>query len=123
MALFGFGKKKEAQAQPAPACGCGCSCAGGCGTAPAEVPDGEQGVIRVLGAGCKNCQVLLEHTREAVEHLGLKVRVEYITDMEQIMAWGVMSMPALVVDGKVVSMGRVLSTAEVEKLLEGAAQA
>ena len=52
--------------------------------------------------------------------MGLPVEVEYITDMEKVMAYGVMSMPAIVVNEKVVSMGRVLKTAEVEKLLRGA---
>ena len=49
--------------------------------------------------------------------LGLPVEVEYITDMEQVMRYGVMSMPAIVVNEKVVSMGRVLTAADVEKLL------
>ena len=49
--------------------------------------------------------------------MGLPVEVEYITDMEQVMTYGAMSMPAIVVNEKVVSMGRVLKAAEVEKLL------
>ena len=49
--------------------------------------------------------------------LGLSAEVEYITDMEKVMGYGAMSMPAIVVNEKVVSMGRVLKAAEVEKLL------
>ena len=48
---------------------------------------------------------------------GLDLEVEYITDMEKVMGYGVMSMPAIVVNEKVVSMGKVLKTADVEKLL------
>ena len=52
-----------------------------------------------------------------MESMGLSVEVEYITDMEKIMGYGVMSMPAIVVNEKVVSMGKVLKATEVEKLL------
>ena len=48
--------------------------------------------------------------------MGLNVEVEYITDMEKVMGYGVMSMPAIVVNEQVVSMGKVLKTADVEKL-------
>ena len=49
--------------------------------------------------------------------MGLPAKVEYITDMEKVMSYGVMSMPAIVVNEKVVSMGKVLKAADVEKLL------
>ncbi len=51
--------------------------------------------------------------------MNLPVEVEYITDMEKVMGYGAMSMPAIVVNEKVVSMGRVLRAADVEKLLHG----
>lgn len=73
--------------------------------------------VKVLGAGCKSCHIQYENANEALKNLGLKIEVEYITDMQKIMAYGVMSMPALVVNEKVVSMGKVLKVAEVEKLL------
>lgn len=73
--------------------------------------------IKVLGSGCKSCHQLYENTKEAVKNAGLSVEVEYITDLEKIMEYGVMSMPGLVVNEKVVSMGKVLKTSEVEKLL------
>lgn len=76
--------------------------------------------IKVLGSGCRNCQMLLDHTAEAIAHMGLTERVGYVTDMEKIMTYGVMSLPALVVDGNVVSTGKVLKVEEVERLLKEA---
>ena len=125
MGLFNFGKKKEEQE---PACNApveeSCCC---CGSNPADAEtkscccngEGESVVsIKVLGAGCKSCHEFYENTKEAVKNAGLSVEVEYITDMEKVMGYGVMSMPGLVVNEKVVSMGKVLKAADVEKLLE-----
>lgn len=99
MALFGFGKKEEAES-----CCCGEPADGIC-------------CIKVLGAGCKSCHEQFENAKAAVSSMGLSVEVEYITDMEKAMEYGVMSMPAIVVNEKVVSMGKVLKAADVEKLL------
>lgn len=74
--------------------------------------------IKVLGSGCKSCHALLEAAQEAVHSMGLAIAVEYITDMEKIMQYGVMSMPALVVNEQVVSMGKVLKSKEIEALLK-----
>lgn len=74
--------------------------------------------IKVLGSGCASCHAQFENAKEAVKKLGLSVEVEYVTDLQKIMEYGVMSMPALVVNEKVASMGKVLKTAEVEKLLQ-----
>ena len=74
--------------------------------------------IKVLGAGCKNCHKQYENAKEAVKSMGLSVEVEYITDMQKVMEYGVMSMPAIVVNEKVVSMGKVLKAEDVVKLLE-----
>ena len=73
--------------------------------------------IKVLGSGCANCHSLYENAKEAVKTMGLSIEVEYITDMEKVMAYGVMSMPALVVNDKVVAMGKVLKAEKVTKLL------
>ena len=73
--------------------------------------------IRVLGAGCRACHEQYENAKAAVKAMGLNIEVEYITDMEKVMGYGVMSMPAIVVNDKVVSMGKVLKAADVEKLL------
>lgn len=71
----------------------------------------------MLGAGCKSCHEQYENAKKAIEELGLGIEVEYITDMEKVMDYGVMSMPAIVVNENVVSMGKVLKSAEVIKLL------
>ena len=119
MGLFGFGKKKE---ESTPDCACQC----GCCTAEVDVSEVTKEVssaadgtlsIKVLGAGCASCHTLLENTKEAVANMGLGVEVEYVTDMAQIAAYGVMSIPALVVNEKVVTMGKVLKANEVESLL------
>lgn len=111
MALFGFGKKKEEEKS-----GCGCSCESK-ETAVSGKGEGVIESVQVLGSGCKNCHTLYENTCSAAKNLGLSVTVEYITDMAMIAASGIMRMPALVVNGKVVSMGAVLSAPDVEKLL------
>ena len=119
MALFG--KKKEKVEQSA--CCCGNSTTGEkadvkttseCCGKPVE------GVccIKVLGAGCKSCHQLYENTKVAAAKCGLNVEVEYITDMEKVMSYGVMSMPALVVNERVVSMGKVLKPDEVAAYLQ-----
>ena len=129
MALFNFGKKKEEETKP---CCCGseskaeetAGCC--CGSAPkAEAAScccgkAVEGIccVKVLGAGCKTCHEQYENAKAAVAALGLNIEVEYITDMEKVMEYGVMSMPAIVVNDKVVSMGKLLKAAEVEKLLQ-----
>lgn len=74
--------------------------------------------IKVLGAGCASCHAQFENAKKAVEKMGISVEVEYVTDLQKIMEYGVMSMPALVVNEKVVSMGKVLKPADVEKILQ-----
>ena len=120
MSLFHFGKKKEEE-KKAPACACNCGCPSGevsefTSDCCSEAKDGIC-CIKVLGAGCKSCHEQYEYAKEAVNTMGLSVEVEYITDMQKVMEYGVMSMPALVVNEKVVSMGKVLKASEVEKLL------
>ena len=73
--------------------------------------------IKVLGSGCVSCHTLYENAKEAVQKMGLMVEVEYVTDLQKVMGYGVMSMPALVVNEKVVSKGKVLKSSDVEKLL------
>ncbi len=131
MALLNFGKKKEEK--KAPACCCSSeskveettSCC--CGSSPKaeEITPCYCGkpvegicCIKVLGAGCKSCHDQYEYAKKAVSNLGLGIEVEYITDMEKVMEYGVMSMPAIVVNDKVVAFGKVLKAAEVEKLLK-----
>lgn len=73
--------------------------------------------IKVLGSGCAACHTQYKNTVEAIQKMGLSAEVEYITDLQKIMEYGVMRMPALVVNEKVVSMGKVLKTKDIEKLL------
>lgn len=121
MALFNFGKKTEEEKKtPASACSCGCS------TSETEeitndcCPEAKDGIccIKVLGAGCKSCHEQYENAKQAAKDMGLSVEVEYITDIQKVMEYGVMSMPALVVNKKVVAMGKVLKVNEVVALLQ-----
>ena len=83
----------------------------------AEVKAGNVLTIKVLGSGCKNCRMLLQNTRDAVSAMNLPAEIEYITDMQEIAKYGVMSMPALMVNGNVVSAGRVLKENDIIPLL------
>ena len=73
--------------------------------------------IKVLGGGCRSCEALLDAVKEVVAKNNIDADIEYITDMEKIMGYGIMSMPALMVDDKLISSGRVLKAKEIEKLL------
>lgn len=73
--------------------------------------------IKILGAGCKKCIALTDNARTALAHLGLSADIVKVTDYGEIAAHGVMSTPALMVNGKLVSAGKVLSAAEIEPLL------
>jgi small redox-active disulfide protein 2 len=75
-------------------------------------------IIKILGSGCKKCITLTENTKTALHDLGLNAEVVKVTDFAAIAAHGVMSTPALVIDDKVVSVGKVLSSAEVQTLLK-----
>lgn len=74
--------------------------------------------IKVLGSGCSMCKKLLENTKQAVANLGLDLEVEYLSDMKKVTSYGAMRMPVLVVNDKIVSQGKVLKTADAEKILE-----
>lgn len=120
MALFNFGKKKEEKKKtPAYACNSGCP------TSEAEeitnncCPEAKNGIccVKVLGAGCKSCHEQYENAKKAIKDMELDLEVEYITDMQKVMEYGAMSMPALVVNEKVVSMGKVLKSDDVIALL------
>ena len=120
MALFNLGKKKE-EKKKAPTCACSC---GGPTSEIEEItndccPEAKDGIccIKVLGTGCKSCHEQYENAKKTVKAMGLSMEVEYITDMQKVMEYGVMSVPALVVNEKVVSMGKVLKSSDVEKLL------
>ena len=73
--------------------------------------------IKVLGPGCPNCKRLYQTTREVVEQNGINATVTKVEDIMEIMKYGVMSTPALVVDGNVLVKGRVPGADEIKKLL------
>jgi small redox-active disulfide protein 2 len=74
--------------------------------------------LEILGSGCANCHKLEAIAREAVAELAVEdAQVVKVTDMKAIMGYGVMSTPGLVIDGKVVSSGRVPSKAEVTSMI------
>lgn len=112
MALFNFGKKKQEKSS----CCCGtCDCES---MAKAESAKKEGASVKVLGGGCTKCDQLESATKAALEHLGMDTTIDHVTDFSQIAAYGVMTTPALVIDGKVVSYGKVLKTEEVIKILQ-----
>lgn len=73
--------------------------------------------IKILGSGCAKCNALEAATREALGELGMDTAIDHVTDFTQIAAYGVMTTPALVVDGKVVSYGKVLNKEEAKILI------
>lgn len=74
--------------------------------------------VKVLGGGCSKCVSLADSVNKAAAELGVKVELEKITDIQKIMSYSVMSTPALVVDGKVVSAGKVLDVEQVKNFLK-----
>jgi small redox-active disulfide protein 2 len=74
--------------------------------------------IQILGTGCPKCKTLTANAEAAVKALGVEATVERVEKIADIMKFGVMMTPALVVDGQVKSAGKVLSTEEIGKFLE-----
>ena len=69
--------------------------------------------IEVMGSGCANCNRLEANAREAVKMAGIQAEIEHVTDPAEIVGRGIMSTPGLVIDGKVVSAGRIPSAADI----------
>jgi len=74
--------------------------------------------IRILGTGCPKCKKLAENTEIAAKSLGIEYEIEKVTDINEIMKFGVVMTPALVVDGEVKFVGKVPSPDEIEGLLQ-----
>ena len=95
-------------------------CCGSC--TPEAISQAEAGKasggVKVLGSGCAKCHALEQATREALEELGMDTTIDHVTDFAQIAAYGVMSTPALVVDGTVVAYGKVLKKDEAKALIQ-----
>jgi small redox-active disulfide protein 2 len=73
--------------------------------------------VKVLGPGCQKCQELMKQTELAVQELGLECSVEKITDIQQIVSYGVIMTPALVVDGQVKVTGKVPSLDDIKGMI------
>ena len=103
MALFGLGKKKEEKMV---------NCCCGSNSTPEVMNHAEKEKqllgVKILGGGCVKCNQLEEATVSTLAELGMDSTIEHVKDYEKIAAYGVMTTPALVVDGKVVSYGKVL---------------
>lgn len=83
----------------------------------AEKAKTEKG-IQILGSGCAKCTALENAVRRAITELGLNLEISHVTDFAQIASYGVMTTPALVFNGKIISYGKVLSTEEIKTLLK-----
>lgn len=128
--MFGFKKKNDEKKEKkekkekmkTQSCAVGCDCCSKAQEKSAELNnsksngEGKAISVKVLGSGCKACHELYENVKQAVDSMDISAEVEYITDMQKVMEYGVMRMPALVVNGKVVSMGKVLKPGETAAL-------
>lgn len=73
--------------------------------------------IEILGSGCAKCQMLAQNARAATDELGVVAKIEKVEDIREIMKYGVINTPALVVNGQVKASGKVLSATEIKPLL------
>lgn len=116
MGLFKFGKKQESKTKSS-----GCCCGGNCNQDTMEKAKESQtsgARVKILGSGCAKCEDLEKNVVEALKQLGKSTEVEHVTDFVAIASYGVMTTPALVVDGKVISYGKVLKVEEVINLIK-----
>ena len=133
MGLFGFGKKKNTEEELAQ-----CDCGGMCKPSDIAAKKAAEEAEKAKSSGCCcggncNAETMAEAekakvsgsavkveaaTAEALKELGMSDAIDHVTDFTQIAAYGVMTTPALVVDGKVVSFGKVLKKDEVVKILQ-----
>lgn len=111
MSFFEKNSKKEETA-----CCCGGNCSAENRLKAEHAKDGGAGV-KILGSGCAKCNALEAAAAEALKRLGMDTAIDHVTDFSQIAAYGVMTTPALVVDGKVVSYGKVLNADEIVRIL------
>lgn len=114
MSLFKFGKAKDVKSKS-------CCCGGNCDEDSMKIAKEKQGSgtrVKILGSGCAKCNELEKNVVEALKQLGQNTDIDHITDFTAIASYGVMTTPAIVVDGKVISYGKVLKVDEAVKLLE-----
>ena len=110
-----FGKKKNEKEEETSCCCCGEKAVSSSVTTCCDKAINGIRCIKVLGSGCKACHQLYDNAVRAAEGMGIEV--EYITDLQKIMEYGAMSMPALVVNDTLVSSGKTLKPAEISELI------
>lgn len=110
-----FSRKKENKQKQN--CCCGETCNSGSND-PQNIPVTTETTIKVLGSGCAKCNELEANVKTALTQLQMNITIEHVTDFSQIAAYGVMSTPALVVNGTVISYGKVLKVEEVVTILK-----
>jgi len=123
--MFGFLKKKtevpkvcECSCAEETVCDCGCEEKRACNCDCAEGNTAAVKSIRVLGAnGCGTCHTLLRRVEEVTQELGITPEIEFIGDIKRVIGYGIMGMPGLVVNEKVVSAGKLLKNEEIKKIL------
>lgn len=105
-----FGKKKETKP---------CCCGGNCTSETIHNAENkrQEKDIKILGSGCAKCMELEKAARTAISELQLNYEIDHVTDFAEIASYGVMSTPALVFNGEVLSYGKVLTVDEVKALL------
>ena len=74
--------------------------------------------IEILGTGCPKCKMLEENTRKALAETGKKAEIVKVTEIDKIIGYGVMSTPAIVIDGDVKAYGKIATTEEIKKWLK-----
>ena len=113
MGLFEFWKKKEENVNS-------CCCKDNCTIETMEQEEQEKRLVgvKILGGGCAKCNQLEKAVIQALIDLGMDSKIDHVRDYEKIAAYGVMTTPALVIDGKVVSYGKVLKKEEVVELIK-----
>lgn len=75
--------------------------------------------IQILGTGCKKCNDLTANAEQAAQSAGVEYQIEKVTQLNDIMTFGVMTTPGLVIDGKVISQGKLLSAEQIAAHLKG----
>jgi small redox-active disulfide protein 2 len=73
--------------------------------------------IQILGTGCPKCKQLTEHAQRAVDELGLECEIEKVTQMDEILSFGILMTPGLALDGEVLSSGKLLSVEKIKEIL------
>ena len=74
--------------------------------------------IQILGSGCSKCKAMTQNAETAAKEMGIEYQIEKVTDIKEIMKFGVMMTPALVIDGQVKTAGKLLNIQEIKEMLK-----